>query len=103
MGSVPTAVGTLDGQAPIAAYTLQTLLERRLLAPGDLLDPVDPEWAIDAIVSDEGTVLIDGVHRFDDLDDAARFVGVNNIDGIDFWALETEEGLVALSRLHEGA
>lgn len=79
--------------------TLAELLEQYLLKPGDFLDPVDPTWQVDATVSDDGTILIDGVHEFDSLDEAAHHLGVTNMSGYEFWALETDEGLVPLGEL----
>ncbi|MDR3069177.1 MAG: hypothetical protein LBU50_06720, partial [Cellulomonas sp.] len=75
---------------------LQSLAELGLLLPGDLLDPVDPTWTVDAVVSDDGNVVIDGIHVFDSLDTAAAHLGITNMDGLDFWALETPDGLVPL-------
>lgn len=78
---------------------LRDLIELGILKPGDLLDPVDPDWDIDAVISDDGTILIDGTHEFDTLDDAARHVGVTNISGFEFWALEIDGGAAVLPEL----
>lgn len=79
-----------------AHLSLSALVQEGFLQAGDLLDPVDPDWVVDAVVSDDGTVLIDGTHEFDSLDDAARFLGVTNISGFEFWALEVDGGLAGL-------
>lgn len=79
--------------------TLQELIQRDLLHPGDLLDPVDPAWVIDAVVTSDATVVIDGTHVFDSLDEAARSVGVSNMTGLQFWALERGDDLVPLALL----
>jgi len=84
---------------PVEEPTLSDLVERGLLQPGDLLDPVDPEWEVDAVVSDDGTLVIDGTHEFDSLDEAARHLGVTNMSGFSFWALETGEELRPLGEL----
>ena len=80
---------------------LRELVDAGLLRPGDLLDPVDPDWVVDAVITDDGTVLIDGEHEFDALDDAARFLDVHNISGLEFWALEVDEGLTPLTDVAE--
>ncbi|MFU8947904.1 DUF262 domain-containing protein [Mycetocola zhadangensis] len=83
--------------------TLAEMLERALLSVGDNLDPVDPEWEVDATISDDGTLIIDGVHVFDSLDEAAHHLGVSNMTGLEFWAVETDEGLVPLVDITRGA
>jgi hypothetical protein len=71
---------------------LADLVERELLRPGDLLDPVDPDRVVDAVVGPDGTIIIDGVYEFDSLDEATRHLGVTNISGLEFWALEDASG-----------
>lgn len=79
--------------------SLVTLFDEGYLIPGDQLDPVDPEWVVDAVVTGDGTVRIDGVHEFDSLDDAARFLEVTNVSGFEFWALEQNGGVAPLSEV----
>ncbi len=79
--------------------TLGELLEREILRPGDLLDPVDPEWEIDAVIREDGTLVIDGTEEFDSLDEAAKHLEVTNMSGIAFWALESGDDLVPLHEL----
>lgn len=82
--------------------TLQDLFEAGLPKAGDLLDPIDPEWVVEAVVSDDGTIVINGSEVFDNLDGAAEFLDVTNIGGYQFWALETDDELVPLSELGAG-
>jgi hypothetical protein len=77
---------------PTTEPTLADLVERELLRPGDLLDPVDPDRVVDAVVGPDGTIIIDGVYEFDSLDEATRHLGVTNISGLEFWALEDASG-----------
>lgn len=93
----PTDAIILEDQ--VLSKSLQELIEGGYLKPGDLLDPVDPDWVVDAVITDDGTVRIDGNLDFDSLDEAARHLGVTNISGFEFWALEAREGLVPLSEL----
>jgi hypothetical protein len=86
-----------------AEATLAELVERSLLSAGDNLDPVDPAWEVDATISDDGTLIIDGVHVFDSLDEAAHHLGVTNMTGLEFWALETPDGLVPLTDITQEA
>ena len=79
--------------------TLQYLVESGLLVAGDLLDPVDPEWEVDAVIADDGTLVIDGTETFDSLDEAAHHLNVTNMSGFTFWALETQDDLVPLADL----
>ena len=89
---------------PVEEPTLSELIERELLRPGDLLDPVDPEWEVDAVIGEDCTLVIDGTDEFDSLDEAAHHLQVTNMSGIDFWALKTGEDLVPLRELmSEGA
>ena len=76
---------------------LAELIERDLLRAGDHLDPVDPTWEVDAVVTEDGTILIDGVEEFDSLDDAARYLEVTNISGFEFWALELDGDVIPLT------
>lgn len=61
--------------------SLASLIENGYLLPGDQLDPVDPDWVVDAVVTEDRTIQIDGIHEFDSLDDAARFLEVTNVSG----------------------
>lgn len=79
--------------------SLATLVGEGYLLPGDQLDPVDPEWVVDAVVTDDGTIQIDGIHEFDSLDDAARYLEVTNVSGFEFWALEQDGGLASLAEV----
>lgn len=77
-------------------------MERDLLRPGHLLDPLDPEWVVDAVISEDGTLIIDGTHEFDSLDEAARSLEVTNMTGLAFWALEQGADLLPLDTLVAG-
>ena len=81
------------------SFTLADLVAKGVLQPGDLLDPVDAGWTVDAIVSEDGTIVIDGIHAFDSLDEAARYLGVTNMTGLEFWALELDDGITPLTEL----
>jgi hypothetical protein len=50
-------------------------------------------------LSDEGTLVVDGVHVFDSFDEATRHMGVSNTSGLEFGALKTEDGLVPLTEI----
>ena len=80
-------------------FTLAELLERGVLDVGSLLDPVDPDWSVDAVVTEDRTILIDGIHAFDSLDEAARHLGVTNVSGFEFWAVELDDGITPLAEL----
>ena len=79
--------------------SLQEFIEAGLLKEDDLLDPVDPDWVVDAVVTADGQVLIDGVNTYESLDAAARALGVSNLSGEEFWALQDGENLIPLSKL----
>lgn len=79
--------------------SLQEFVEAGLLREGDLLDPVDPDWVVDAVITADGQVLIDGINTYESLDSAARALGVSNLSGEDFWALQEGNDLIPLSKL----
>lgn len=79
--------------------SLQEFIEAGLLKEDDLLDPVDPDWVVDAVVTADGQVLIDGVNTYESLDAAARALGVSNLSGEEFWALQDGDNLIPLSKL----
>ncbi|OFT63637.1 MULTISPECIES: hypothetical protein [Corynebacterium] len=64
-----------------------------------MLDPVDPDWVVAVVNNDDGHLVIDGINVFDSLDEAARSLGVTNLPGEEFWALEDGDDLVPLSSL----
>lgn len=97
-GAAPTAVSCRDADRPIDP-TLVDLLEAGVLTSGDLLDPVDPSWEVDAVISADGTLVLNGTETFDSLDAAAKHLGVTNIPGLDFWALERPNELISLRQL----
>lgn len=98
-GHVQPVEPTAATPEPVQEPTLSELVERELLWPGDLLDPVDPEWEVDAVINDDGTLVIDGTEMFDSLDEAAHHLEVTNMSGLAFWALEMGEDLIPLREL----
>lgn len=92
-------ISTSDVEERAGSRTLQEFFEAELLKSGDLLDPVDPDWIVDAVINEDGHLVIDGINVFDSLDEAAHFLGVTNLKGEEFWALEDGDDLVPLSRL----
>lgn len=84
---------------PIEHRSLQDFIEAELLREGDLLDPVDPNWEIDAVINSDGHIVIDGTEVFDSLDEATHHVGVTNVSGEHFWALERGDELLPLAEL----
>lgn len=98
-GQVQPVEPTSATPEPVQDPTLCDLIEQELLRPGDLLDPVDPEWVVDAVINADGTLVIDGTELFDSLDEAARHLEVTNMTGLDFWALEVGDDLVPLHDL----
>ncbi len=91
--------GEFDGETASGERTLAELFHEGYLLAGDQLDPVDPDWVVDAVVTADGTVQIDGVHEFDSLDAAARFLDVTNVTGFEFWALEQDSGLAPMDEV----
>ncbi|MDF1480435.1 DUF262 domain-containing protein [Leifsonia sp. H3M29-4] len=87
-----------EGEAE-ATFSLAELIARGVLSAGDLLDPADPAWQVDAVISEDGTLVIDDLHAFDSLDEAARYLGVTNMSGFEFWALELDDGITPLTEL----
>lgn len=85
--------------APIEEPSLAELIELGLLQAGDLLDPIDPSWEVDAVIDSDGVLVIDGTHQFDSLDEAAHSLEVTNMTGLNFWALESPGGLLPLRDL----
>ncbi|MCL0246128.1 DUF262 domain-containing protein [Corynebacterium sp. CCM 8835] len=99
-----STVGKTTERVPQVAETidepsLAELIESGILAPGDLLDPVAPDWVVDAVINDDGILVIDGMEQFESLKEAAHFLGVTNMGGLAFWALETPEGIRPLKDL----
>lgn len=92
-------ISTSDVEERAGSRTLQEFFEAELLKSGDLLDPVDPDWIVDAVINEDGHLVIDGINVFDSLDEATHFLGVTNLKGEEFWALEDGDDLVPLSRL----
>ncbi|MGO3152875.1 MAG: GmrSD restriction endonuclease domain-containing protein [Galactobacter sp.] len=82
--------------APETEVSVAELVDRGVLHAGDLLDPSDGGDVVDAVISDSGTLQLDGTDEFDFLSDAMRVLGISNVEPVDYWALETEEGLVPL-------
>lgn len=91
---------TLAAEVPLEVTvddpSLASLLEDGYLRPGDQLAPIDHDDVVDAVITEDGTVQIDGVDEFDTLDDAARHLGVTNIGGYEFWALSQDGGVAPL-------
>lgn len=94
----PAEVGQ-DLREPVDEPNLATLIELGLLQSGDLLDPIDPSWEVDAVINSDGVLVIDGTHQFESLDEAAHSLEVTNMSGLSFWALESPTGLLPLRDL----
>ncbi|STD34911.1 Uncharacterised protein [Corynebacterium striatum] len=86
-GAVPLFSAT-EQEDTVKSRKLQEFVEAGLLKPGNLLDPVEPEW-----------VVIDGISIFETLDEATDSLGVTNLSGEDFWALEDGDNLIPLAIL----
>lgn len=100
VGETPIDVaGEFVAETDSGEKTLAELFHEGYLLAGDQLDPVDPDWVVDAVVTADGTVQIDGVHEFDSLDAAARFLDVTNVSGFEFWALEQDSGLAPMNEV----
>jgi len=99
MPMVATAPAPAQDMSELA--TLQWMMDQDLIHAGDQLGTSDPDWTVDATVSEDGDIIINGIHTFDSLDDAAASLGITNMDGLDFWALKTETGVIALRDLIE--
>ena len=50
-------------------------------------------------MTEDDTIRINGEHDFDSLDEAAKFLGVSNLTGFQFWALEKDGGLATMSEV----
>ncbi|WP_407334670.1 DUF262 domain-containing protein [Dietzia kunjamensis] len=94
----PAEVGQ-DLREPVEEPSLATLIELGFLQSGDLLDPIDPSWEVDAVINSDGVLVIDGTHQYESLDEAAHSLEVTNMSGLSFWALESPTGLVPLRDL----
>jgi len=100
---IKTADAYADFEPTDTDWTLAELVAAELIVPGHALDPVDPDQVVDAVISDNGMILIDGVDEFDSLDAAAHHLGVTNISGFEYWGLELDGTVTALRDLVEGA
>ncbi len=99
-GIVPEQVEASSSHVPDEIdIELSDLIERGLVQPGDQLDPVQADWAVDAVVTDDGTIRIDGLHDFDTLLEAARYLGVENLSGFEFWGVERDGGVATFGEL----
>ncbi|HCD4228275.1 TPA: hypothetical protein NBQ01_001515 [Corynebacterium striatum] len=96
--AVPLPSAT-EQEDTVESRELQEFVEAGLRKPGDLLDPVDPEWVVDAVVNDDGQLVIDGITIFEPLDEATESLGVTSLSGEDFWALEDGDHLIPLATL----
>ncbi len=100
-GAVPEAPVAMP-DVTAEEWELADLVERGILQPGNQLDPLEADWSVDAVVTEDGTIrIVDtaGVHEFDTLREAARHVGVDNLSGFEFWGLERDGGVAALAEL----
>lgn len=105
-GGVVPEQPVVTPEAEPVELELAELVERGLLLPGDQLDPVEADWTVDAVVTDNGTIQISdaaGVHEFDTLHEAARHLGIENLSGFEFWGLERDGGVAALAELVESS
>lgn len=74
----------LVGPNAESELTLEELLDGNYLLPGDLLDPIDPDWEVDAVITEERTIRINGDIDFGSLDEAAQHLNVTNLSGFEF-------------------
>lgn len=95
----PTTGGEEDDTPP---WTLTDLLEGGALQPGDILAPIDPDSPHLAEITEDGEIRLDG-KTFDDPTRAALEVADVTMDGWDYWAVPTGDGLLPLRQLAESA
>ncbi len=84
---VPTLGAVVGGVISLAGVLLLDSPK-----PGDPPDPVDPEGAVDAVITQDGTLGDTRHRRVRPLDEAARHLQVTSMSGFVFWALEGQRG-----------
>lgn len=82
------------------AMSMLDLINVGLLHSGDLLASTEGDMQMLAEVTDDGEILLDD-RTYDTPDRAARAAGDETIDGWDFWAAVTGQGVVKLSTLRD--
>jgi hypothetical protein len=85
-----------DAAEPASEQSIADLIQGGVLNAGDLLDPTDGGDAVDAVITDSGTVELDGTDQYDFLSEAMRALGVANVDAFDYWGVEIGEDLIPL-------
>ncbi|NMM88641.1 hypothetical protein B2J88_30565 [Rhodococcus sp. SRB_17] len=100
-GQSPTTV--YDPQivaAPPMTPEISDLIDSGIFTAGDVLTPVDETLRIWAEITENSVAMIDG-HEFTTLDSAAHHAGADNMSGLDFWQVESDDGFTPISSLLE--
>lgn len=94
------AYSTLNGPAGDLDIdvTLLNLMGAGLLEPGTIVESVDTDDDIVAVISDEGEIVFDD-HFFESPTRAAKAAGEETRDGWDYWTIDTKEGTLSLADL----
>jgi hypothetical protein len=79
---------------------MSATIETGLITPGDVLTEIDPTISVEAFVTSDSTVLVNG-QVFDSLDSAAEAAGALNLTGMEFWAKLVDGEPVSLQQLSE--
>ncbi|MBD8021891.1 GmrSD restriction endonuclease domain-containing protein [Brevibacterium gallinarum] len=72
-----------------------SFVEAGHLKPGDELS-AGGDIDVDAVVGEDADLVLNGDEHFETFDEAARYLDVTHIDGLDFWSLRTDVGPIPL-------
>ncbi len=78
--------------------TLLDLINAGILETGTIIESVDTDDDIVAIINDDGEIVYDD-HRFESPTRAAKAAGEETRDGWDYWTISTDEGTKSLADL----
>lgn len=90
-----TEFEVIESVSPISAEDIQSitdigeLIDEGVLSIGDTLIPTDPDIKLDAQVTEDRLLRVEG-REFDSIDVATQEFGASNLSGIEFWKIDIQ-------------
>lgn len=97
-GAATTTV-TTGAQQINHTVSVQDLLDRELIRPGDQFISIDHEAEIEATITEDSTISINGVGEYDTFDEAVHAIGVTVLPGEEFWLLDRDGAQTSVAEL----
>ena len=77
---------------------ISALVDLGIIRPGSVLVESETEFGVEATVTDDMNIVVED-RTFDDLNEASTFLGAENVHGVDFWGLISDDKVQSIRQI----